>query len=1001
MNFQEIIIKLNEFWNERGCLLLQPYDMEVGAGTFHPATFLRVLGPEPWKVAYVEPSRRPTDGRYGENPNRLQHYYQYQVIIKPSPDDSQELYLESLRALGLDPLKHDIRFVEDDWESPTLGAWGLGWEVWLDGMEITQFTYFQQVGGIDLKPVSLEITYGLERIAMYLQGVDSVYDLMWNESIRYGEVHHRGEVEFSRFNFDYANVELLKSNFDAFEQEARRLIAEGLVLPAYEYCLKCSHTFNLLDARGALSVTERTGYIAKVRGIAKLVAEAFYRQREEMGFPLLRQATGAGNESHGADERDTAEPLPVVDAENDFLIEIGTEEIPARFVRLLLDGMKNGFVRELKANRIDFRSIRTMGTPRRLSLVIEGLSPSQQAGSEVIFGPPRSVAFDENGKPTKAAEGFARSQGVSIDELQVMTKGKGEYIAVVKEEEGRATSEVLPEIIKRVLLTLHQPKSMRWGNRDLRFVRPLHWIVALYGDRVVRLQIDGISSGDRSRGHRFLSPEEISLDNPGAYISRLREHKVIVEIEERKGMISSSIRDLSDEAGGKVIEDPELLETVTFLVEHPDPVLCEFSEEYLELPRELLTTVMKDHQKYFAIEREDGRLLNRFIVISNTSPDNRAAVREGAERVIRARFEDARFYYHDDLKKSLEERLPELKRVTFHDRLGSLHDKMERVRRVAVHLAERFSADREKAERAALLSKSDLLTGVVYEFPELQGLMGKYYALHDGEDPEVAEAIREQYLPAHAEDDLPQTPTGALLSLADRVDNIISFFSIGMTPTGSEDPFGLRRDAVAIIRILADKEYDLGIAGLFDISLPEVLGDGYDKALRVEILDFFRNRLEPLLLSKGIAHDIYRAVESRTVFLPLSRLMKIVDALVAFKASPGYNRTITGLKRVYNILRGKSPQGEPDPGLFSMQEERAFHDAVVGISGRFVSAVDSDEYNTAFSLLSELTDPIDRFFEGVLVMDEDERIRENRLRLLYSVVRLIDPVLDISKLQEV
>lgn len=287
MYFQDLILKLQEFWSKKGCILLQPYDMEVGAGTFHPATFFRVLGPEPWRVAYVEPSRRPTDGRYGENPNRLQHYYQYQVILKPSPLDSQDIYLESLSYLGIDPLKHDIRFVEDDWESPTLGAWGLGWEVWLDSMEITQFTYFQQVGGIDLKPISVEITYGLERIAMYLQEIDNVFDLWWCKGIRYGEIHKQGEVEFSKFNFDYANVDLLIKLFDSFEKESKVLISLGLVLPAYEYCLKCSHTFNLLDARGVLSVTERTGYIARVRGLAKLCAEAFYKQREELGFPLL------------------------------------------------------------------------------------------------------------------------------------------------------------------------------------------------------------------------------------------------------------------------------------------------------------------------------------------------------------------------------------------------------------------------------------------------------------------------------------------------------------------------------------------------------------------------------------------------------------------------------------------------------------------------------------------------------------------------------------------
>ena len=287
MYFQDLILRLHHFWADKGCILLQPYDTEVGAGTFHPATFFRVLGPEPWKVAYVEPSRRPTDGRYGENPNRLQHYYQFQVILKPSPPDSQEVYLESLAYLGIDPLKHDIRFVEDDWESPTLGAWGLGWEIWLDGMEVTQFTYFQQVGGIDLKPVSLELTYGLERIAMYLQGVDNVFNLDWCKGIKYGEIHHRDEVEFSKFNFDYADTELLSGQFDAFEKESLRLNKLGLVQPSYEFCLKCSHTFNLLDARGALSVTERTGYIARVRNLARLCARAFYKQREEMEFPLL------------------------------------------------------------------------------------------------------------------------------------------------------------------------------------------------------------------------------------------------------------------------------------------------------------------------------------------------------------------------------------------------------------------------------------------------------------------------------------------------------------------------------------------------------------------------------------------------------------------------------------------------------------------------------------------------------------------------------------------
>lgn len=293
MNFQDMILTLQEYWAGRGCVLAQPYDMEVGAGTFHPATLLKALGPEPWNVAYVQPSRRPTDGRYGENPNRLQHYYQYQVILKPSPTDVQRQYLMSLKALGINPLEHDIRFVEDDWESPTLGASGLGWEVWLDGMEITQFTYFQLAGSIELHPIPVEITYGLERIAMYLQGVDSVYDLKWNDVITYGDVHHQQEVEQSSYNFEKADISLLLDLFAKFEAESLRIIRESLVLPAYEYCLKCSHTFNLLDARGAISVTERTGYIARIRNLARACAEGYLKQREAMGFPLLKK-TGAG-----------------------------------------------------------------------------------------------------------------------------------------------------------------------------------------------------------------------------------------------------------------------------------------------------------------------------------------------------------------------------------------------------------------------------------------------------------------------------------------------------------------------------------------------------------------------------------------------------------------------------------------------------------------------------------------------------------------------------------
>lgn len=306
MNFQQLILNLQRYWGEQGCIILQPYDLEKGAGTMNPATFLRALGPEPWQVAYVEPSRRPTDGRYGENPNRLQHYFQFQVILKPSPDNVQELYLKSLEALGIRPEEHDIRFVEDNWESPTLGAWGLGWEVWLDGMEVTQFTYFQQCGGIDCKPVCAEITYGIERLAMFIQEVDSVYDINWVGDVSYGDVYHQNEVDYSTYNFKVSDADMLFKLFDMYEQEAKRVVEAGLVQPAYDYALKCSHTFNLLDARGAISVTERQSFIGRVRAMARLCAEAYVAQREQLGFPMLKDR--AMREQLGL------EPLKIEDA---------------------------------------------------------------------------------------------------------------------------------------------------------------------------------------------------------------------------------------------------------------------------------------------------------------------------------------------------------------------------------------------------------------------------------------------------------------------------------------------------------------------------------------------------------------------------------------------------------------------------------------------------------------------------------------------------------------
>ena len=641
MYFQDLVLELQKFWAAQGCIIQQPYDMEVGAGTFNPATFLRVLGPEPWNVAYVEPSRRPTDGRYGENPNRLQHYYQFQVIMKPSPLDIQDLYLASLKSFGIDPRDHDIRFVEDDWESPTLGAWGLGWEVWLDGMEITQFTYFQQVGGIDLSPIPVEITYGIERIAMYVQDVDNVYQIRWNEHIRYGDVYLDPEREYSVYNFEEADSDMLRTLFDRYEAEGEKLVKNrSLVFPAYDFCLKSSHVFNVLDARGAVSVTERANYIARVRNQAKMCAELYVRKREEAGFPLLRG-------------KNSMKPL---------LFEIGTEEIPARFITPAREALAKLIAEGLDQARIAHGTVTIYSTPRRLAALVADVAEKQQESVSPKFGPPKARAYDAEGKPLPAAVGFAKSQGVEASELKILEKGGVEMIAVEKAEKGEDALQVLPDVLKDVISRIPFPKKMRWGDGVFEFARPIHWLVALLGSDVIPLSYAGIKAGNASRGHRFLSSGEVVIPEPGAYLECLKAAYIIADDEERLSMMREGIRRIEEQTNGRALADEALVHEILYLVEYPYPLLGHFEEDYLALPSEVLVNVMKGHQRYIPLQKDDGTLLPVFITFANTIPRDPAQVARGNEKVLRARLADGRFFFDEDRKEPLENLYERLRR---------------------------------------------------------------------------------------------------------------------------------------------------------------------------------------------------------------------------------------------------------------------------------------------------------------------------------------------------
>ena len=464
MTLQEIILALEKFWADHGCVIQQPCDIEVGAGTFNPATFLRCLGPEPWQVAYVEPVRRPTDGRYAENPFRVGAYYQYQVILKPAPENVLPLYLESLYSLGISPRKNDIRFVEDDWESPTLGASGLGWEVWWNGAEVTQFTYFQQMGSIDLDPICAEITYGLERIALYLQDVDDFFDIRWNEHVNYGDVHRQSEVEYSTYNFERADVDMLFESFSTYEKETHACLDAGLVLPATDHVLKCSHTFNMLDARGVISVTERVSYIERVRRLAQRIARAYVKQREEMEHPLMGRfstetaPTVVGAVSNSAESEKKQETT-------DLLFEIGTEEIPASYVPPVLEQLRQLATESLTNHRVPFGDIETLGTPRRITLSIKDIQTFQESQETEVVGPPKRIAYDENGEPTKAAIGFAKTQGVDISALRIVETERGEYVAASKLETGVPAREILTTLLTEWIEALRFRKPCA-GRRD-------------------------------------------------------------------------------------------------------------------------------------------------------------------------------------------------------------------------------------------------------------------------------------------------------------------------------------------------------------------------------------------------------------------------------------------------------------------------------------------------------------------------------------------------------
>ncbi|GLW31537.1 glycine--tRNA ligase [Actinoplanes regularis] len=980
LTMQEALSRLTAYWTAQGALVVQPMNTEVGAGTLNPATFLRVLGPEPWRVVYVEPSVRPDDSRYGENPNRLQTHTQLQVILKPDPGNSQELYLGSLAAIGIDVAAHDVRFVEDNWASPALGAWGLGWEVWLDGLEITQFTYFQQAGGLNLDPVSVEITYGIERIIMALQEKQHFKEIEYAPGVSYGEVFGQSEYEMSRYYLDDADIETTRGLLDLYAREAQRMIDAKLPVPAHTFVLKCSQAFNVLDSRGAVSTAERASEFARMRRLAGEVAKLWVDRRTELGLPL---GTSVAPEP--------ARPISAVQTDDQprtLVFEIGAEELPPAELRAAREQVLRLVTEGLAGTRLEHGEIRVFGTPRRLIVVVQQVAAREDDHVRTVKGPKTQA-------PAKAIEGFARGHGVSADDLETEEFNGVPHLVLRRHEAGRAAPEVLADVLAKVVSGLRAAKNMRWNDPKLAFSRPLRWLTALWGDDVVPVAVSNLAAGRQTRLLRTAVPPVADIASAETFLETLGVNGIVADHEDRRELIVIGAQDLVYPDGRIDVKgEAALIDQITDLVEQPLPLLGTFDEGYLTLPDAVLTTVMRKHQRYLPVRDEDGKLLPMFVTVAN-GPVDVELVRAGNEAVLRARYEDARFFYRADLDTPLAEMTARLSRLTFTDKLGSMADRAGRIGALARQLGDRLGLGSPTLDRAAELVKFDLGSQLVTEMTSLAGVMARDYALHAGESRAVAEAVFEAELPRNTGDALPRTLPGALLSLADRLDLVAGLAATVGLPTGSSDPFAVRR---AVLGLLAVHRSTPEFASLSLTDALAVAAAAQPVPVGPEVLaavsDFLAKRLEQALTEEGRPVDRVRAV------LPHFARPSVADTLLAQLSVAVGDADFAAVAAAIQRARRIVPEGtiaSYDTGALKEPAELALHDAVTAVrAGLDPSVVDLPRFVTA---TGQLVEPVNRFFDDVLVMAEDPAIRAARLGLLAAVRDLGEGLLDWPQLR--
>ncbi|MDF1577469.1 MAG: glycine--tRNA ligase subunit beta [Desulfobulbales bacterium] len=685
--------------------------------------------------------------------------------------------------------------------------------------------------------------------------------------------------------------------------------------------------------------------------------------------------------------------------QHELLFEIGTEEIPAGYIRPALANMVKMMNAKLAELGLDHGEIKTAATPRRLTIGVSGLAAAQADRREEVTGPPKAAAFDADNKPTKAALGFAKSRGVTLDDVQIVATPKGEYLMVVVEKKGEKTQGLLPGVLADIINQLPFPKSMRWGAGTASFARPVQWILARFGGEVIPCRVNQVKSGLVTRGHRFMAPEEREVGDFNNYLETLRDAHVIADPEERRRAVIGEITVAAGQAGGRVMDDAELVDTVTNLVEEPHAVRGAFDEKFLALPREVLVTSMREHQKYFAVVDENGDLRPNFIAVNNTATRDQGLAVEGHQRVLRARLEDALFFFKEDQGRRLADRVAQLSGVVFQAGLGTMLEKTERITKLAGWLAQRTAPEKSAAaKRAALLAKTDLLTEMVNEFPSLQGAMGRAYALLDRESPEIAQAIAEHYMPVRAGTPLPESDEGAIVGLADRIDTIAGCFGIGKQPTGTTDPYGLRRLALGLLHIISNKGYSISLRELTARAIELYGAKCTEKShsAQTAVLDFIRGRYLNDLIGRGIPISAVEAVTS-VDFDDVIDCSRRIEALNAVRQEETFTILAGSFKRVRNIIKDHR-SAAIDEKLLTDPAEKSLYKNFRETAAECEPLLKSRDYRHTMEIILRMKEPVDHFFDEVMVMAEDEKVRANRLSLLTAISRLFLRIGDFSKM---